>query len=530
MATPVDAGDPGSDAKPAVNPLADIEAPLAEIPSPPVKTCLEDLINGTSFVEQREELEQIQNAGKQLQENVRLGTQLVHNLTARLQRGDSEGASQVLSKIQALPSPQVSLGESFWNDQELRHRLCEYAGVGHFMELYLGSLGFMSFLHSGVLTPVMPEAWKVGPEDQDDERYLIGVLGACRELERYAVNRGQALDLKSIRLCLQVCTCLEQVLMQFDFRNGDLRRRFDGVKYTVKRLENLAYEVDLAHQRAEAAGQRVTTSSEEIGATHPDAATVLDIQSLGRIKERYDRFDGMREEVLKRARDVIKGAKNAVYALQRSDFRKADADLEQCAKLANDIHKELVGSSPTLRGGLFSASLEEMAEALAYRAFRQEKKLLGRSELQSASGLSFKLAVHEYLGALMDLTGEVGRLAIRHASRGREAVPDVQLCLACVDAVYSGLQELPYLPAGLGKKLGPLKGTLGKIEGTLYELALLSQGGLRVKAPAMEEERGDADGGYGTEDAKSDGGDGGPAPKRFNGGGKSSKKGKGKGK
>jgi len=305
-----------------------------------------------------------------------------------------------------------------------------------------------------------------GIEDQDDERYL---LGASRELERYAVNRGQALDLRSIRLCLTTCTCLEQALMQFDFRNGDLRRRFDGVKYCVKRLENLAYEVDLAHQRA-AATARVEDSKEvgpakETGPAQaettqdesPESASksVLDLQKLEQIKERYDRFDGMREQVLKRARDMIKGAKNAVYSLQRSDFNRADDVLQQCAKDANEIHVELVGVSPTLRGGLFSASLEEMGEALAHRAFRKEKALLGSIELQTLSGLNFKLASHEYLGALMDLTGEVGRLAIRSASRGREAVPDVELCLACVDSVYTGLQELPYLPAGLGKKMGP---------------------------------------------------------------------------
>jgi len=36
---------------------------------------------------------------------------------------------------------------------------------------------------------------------------------------------------------------------------------------------------------------------------------------------------------------------------------------------------------------------------------------------------------------------------------------------------------------GLGKKMGSLRLTLGKIEGTLYELALLSKSGLQVQAP-----------------------------------------------
>merc|ERR1719401_2033859 len=85
----------------------------------------------------------------------------------------------------------------------------------------------------------------------------------------------------------------------------------------------------------------------------------------------------------------------------------------------------------------------------------------------------------------MDLTGEVGRLAIRRASRGREAQSDIEVCLACVDAVYEGMQVLPYLPGKLNKKMGPLKSTLAKIEGALYELALLSQGGRRSALRGM---------------------------------------------
>jgi len=203
---------------------------------------------------------------------------------------------------------------------------------------------------------------------------------------------------------------------------------------------------------------------------------------LDRIKERYDHFDSMREQILKRSRDVIKAAKNAIYALQRDDFKKADAMLNQCSKDAGSIFKELVARSPSHRTSLFGAALEELSEALAFRAFRREKRLLGRSELQEASGLPFSFTLPEYLGGIMDLTGEVCRHAVRSAGKGRQAVPDVELCLACVDSVYVGLQELPDLPGGLGKKMGGLKNTLTKIEGVLYELALLSQGGMSVRA------------------------------------------------
>ncbi|CAJ1356024.1 unnamed protein product [Effrenium voratum] len=207
----------------------------------------------------------------------------------------------------------------------------------------------------------------------------------------------------------------------------------------------------------------------------------ISLDLLNGIKERYDRFTESREQVIKRSRDVGKGAKNAVYALQREDFKKADQILSQCAKEAEAIFKEHVLAAPTLRGGGFSAALEELAEAVSYRSFRKDRKLLNKAELQTATDLNFELTLPEYLGGILDLTGEVGRLAVRQASRGREAVHEVELCLACVEGVCCGIQErhevgkeleLVYLP-GVGKKMFAAKATLLKIEGVLYELVWL---------------------------------------------------------
>ncbi|CAK0887387.1 unnamed protein product, partial [Prorocentrum cordatum] len=116
-------------------------------------------------------------------------------------------------------------------------------------------------------------------------------------------------------------------------------------------------------------------------------------------------------------------------------------------------------------------------------------------DMQVASGLPFRLLDVEYLGGLMDLTGEVGRQAIRSAGRGRSSRAGVETCLACVDAVYNGLQELPYLPGRLTKKMGTLRSTMSKIEGALYELALLSEGFSAPRGGGVEEDAlGESDG------------------------------------
>lgn len=396
-----------------------------------------------------------------------------------------------------LPSDVV--GES-WSNAEARARFAESNELGGFLEGYLTCLQLESFFSKGVLTMPWPQEWRTGIDNVDDERYLLGLVGAVHGLERYAIGRARVLDLPSIRVAWRATQCVEQAMLQFDFRNSTLRHRYDSVKYVVKRLETIAYEVDLAQQRQSAslASGTARTASEdppsEVKAQEPaETGTAVDLALLGEMKERYDKFTDTRDQVIKRSRDVGKAAKNAVYALQRADFKKADGNLALCAKEANNIWQEHVSTALTLRSGGFTGALEEVAEAVAYRAFLKEQKLLTRAELQQATGLSFELTIPEYLGGLMDLTGEVGRLAIRKASAGREAVGDVEKCLACVEGVFQGVQDLVYLPGGVGKKMGALRSTLLKIEGVLYELALLSHAGIRAaKAPEQAQQRDDA--------------------------------------
>ncbi|CAE7869388.1 unnamed protein product, partial [Symbiodinium sp. KB8] len=194
---------------------------------------------------------------------------------------------------------------------------------------------------------------------------------------------------------------------RFDFRNSTLRHRYDSVKYMVKRLETIAYEVDLAQQRQSAslASGTARTASEdppsEVKAQEPaETGTAVDLALLGEMKERYDKFTDTRDQVIKRSRDVGKAAKNAVYALQRADFKKADGNLALCAKEANNIWQEHVSTALTLRSGGFTGALEEVAEAVAYRAFLKAlynftmsyvttclAMTLGEEAAQSSSGI-----------------------------------------------------------------------------------------------------------------------------------------------
>merc|ERR1719362_414527 len=239
------------------DPMQGITVPLAETPFKPRRLASAAVLaEAPSFESSVAQYTELKTAGKRLLEVTTAGKQLSDRILILLQRSDMAGASSLQKSIGQLPSFESALGASIWANAEQRVQLCWTNGVSTFLEAFITCLCFQSFLQRGVLTAEVPGRWLVGSKDLDDELYLLGVIGAAREMERYAVNRGQDLDLRSIRVCLGAAQSLEEVLMQFSFRNSDLRVRFDGVKYCVKRLESLAYEIDLAQQRAAVIAER----------------------------------------------------------------------------------------------------------------------------------------------------------------------------------------------------------------------------------------------------------------------------------
>ena len=78
-----------------------------------------------------------------------------------------------------------------------------------------------------------------------DAVYLNAIIKTCRSLERYAVGRATHGDRTSVAACAEFVEVLLAKLMEFDFRNGPLRRAYDGVKYAHKRLGDVLYETSL---------------------------------------------------------------------------------------------------------------------------------------------------------------------------------------------------------------------------------------------------------------------------------------------
>jgi len=79
----------------------------------------------------------------------------------------------------------------------------------------------------------------------EPEHYLLGLLDVSGELVRRAINQSIKGKTKEAQELKDVVSNLYDELMLFDFPNGELRKKFDGIKYDLQKLENLILELHL---------------------------------------------------------------------------------------------------------------------------------------------------------------------------------------------------------------------------------------------------------------------------------------------
>ncbi|XP_026193349.1 translin-associated protein X [Cyclospora cayetanensis] len=78
------------------------------------------------------------------------------------------------------------------------------------------------------------------------EEFLGGLMDCTGELNRFAVLRATEHDATAVHDCCQFVGTVHEQMILLDLRNSPLRRKYDSLKYTQKRLEALVYELAVA--------------------------------------------------------------------------------------------------------------------------------------------------------------------------------------------------------------------------------------------------------------------------------------------
>ena len=356
--------------------------------------------------------------------------------------------------------------------QQSKDREPRLANLSHRMEEIARVKSFQYFLQTGQL--ISPSALLT-----TDEEYLAGAcMGLAQDLQRYGLGRATARDVDSVKTACDLVRALLDYLLGFDFRNGPLRRKYDGTKYSLKALETLLYELAVTD---------ATRDHEEPETKRPrvDDAAVLPKDELEAIRLRMVHRDELRESLIKKCRDGQKAAKQAIFALHRGDKQRALGLLEECHTCITQQLLPIVDEEPPLRMGSFSNVLEEYVEAKLFACW-----LFGpdqQNPTERASGIimkpqDFNIQVDPdvYLGGLCDLTGEVGRYAVQCGTQRDD--DGVKLCLQTNRDIKTSIESMERFPNSISKKLDQNNRSVEKLERMLYEMSLSAAVGRNVQS------------------------------------------------
>ena len=85
----------------------------------------------------------------------------------------------------------------------------------------------------------------------DVEDYLMGLLQMCSELSRYAINCVTLGDYEKPLAISKFVGDLNSGFRLLNLKNDSLRKRFDALKYDVKKIEEVVYDISIRGLRNE---------------------------------------------------------------------------------------------------------------------------------------------------------------------------------------------------------------------------------------------------------------------------------------
>ncbi|XP_050075450.1 translin [Anopheles maculipalpis] len=97
----------------------------------------------------------------------------------------------------------------------------------------------------------------------DIEDYLVGILQLASELSRYAVNSVILGDYERPLMISKFVADLNSGFRLLNLKNDGLRKRFDALKYDVKKIEEIVYDISIRGLRTETAAVAPSAASAE---------------------------------------------------------------------------------------------------------------------------------------------------------------------------------------------------------------------------------------------------------------------------
>ncbi len=186
---------------------------------------------------------------------------------------------------------------------------------------------------------------------------------------------------------------------------------------------------------------------------------MINKQDFKKIREKLAKYDSSREQLIKKARDVLKLSKQLIYTIHRKDMKEAAKLLIEVKKEKASLDKIASAGKRLIYEGAYSDACQEYVEALAYYGFIKNGKIPLLDSL--------KVSEADYLMGICDLTGELGRKAVTIAHKNPKEVIKIK---DFVEEIFGEFIKFNLRNGNLRKKSDSIKWNLKKLEEVVYDL------------------------------------------------------------
>ena len=186
---------------------------------------------------------------------------------------------------------------------------------------------------------------------------------------------------------------------------------------------------------------------------------MINKQDFKKIRENLARYDNKREELIKKARDVLKLSKQVIYSIHRKDMKEAAKLVSGVKKAKNELDKIASCDNKLFYEGSYSQAMQEYVEALTYYGFIKNKKIPNWGSL--------KVSEEDYLKGICDLTGELSRKAVMIAHKDAKQVEKIK---DLVEEIFGEFLKFNLRNSELRKKADSIKWNLKKLEEVVYDI------------------------------------------------------------
>ncbi len=181
---------------------------------------------------------------------------------------------------------------------------------------------------------------------------------------------------------------------------------------------------------------------------------------LEKLKTDYRANESERRQIISAANNILFEAKKTIFALQRQDFKVAEAKITEIEKALKNLEARF-GFERLHREGAYKAAAEEYLEGKTlYLAVKNKK-------IEAVAGLH--LDYESYLGGICDMIGELVRYATNQAAKGKFS--EVAKIKKMAEDIMGQLIDFD-MTGYLRTKYDQSRGHLRKLEQMTYEIKL----------------------------------------------------------